>query len=382
MTGDLTRALALQPAWDPGLADIAPLEMMTGASAGFWAVGVDVLVPLVIALVYFARAIRLGTQAREARRLEGDADGPPAPGKELYRGVVEVKGGPAVVVTVEQNGREVSNKGNWTTIWEESSRKVEARPFVLVMAGGQRLRCEPDARTKLIDELDVTTRIAHAKRRRQARLTHGEKAVVRGRIVEDAGRGGARGYRDPGREPVLRPGPDGMMITASSLASPLLGAAAQRLKWASWFLLMAAIGGCVSAPYLWSSVVGHVETGTLVEVGTRREKVKNGYTTVGTIRYTVGGDGREHRDTVPATYASRWYERGAPLPVRVAPGEVHIGTEPGVKAIHVIMDTIALAIATLFASLAIASSAAWYERRPLVESRRGRLGDDADGSTD
>jgi len=362
------------PGWDPSLEAIAPLEYVGGTLAFLLGLGANFAVPIGAAAWLCLRGRRLDREADEAAVLEHGADAPLSEGKTIVRGVIEVEGGPAVCVTVHQDGRERTYKGKWQTGWKETRREAAVRPFVLVTADGTRLRCEPDERTHLVDDLDKTERLSLRTRVRRAELSNGERAIVRGAVVWSLGAGPSPGgYRGAPRELVMKPGPQGMAISTHGLVAPLREAARLQKTWAKVLLVMSLLAQLHLVRFYVSAVRGRVEPGTITETRSRRVKTKNGSKTVRSVdvRLASGRSFVEDIETKDAAHLGR----GRVVPVRVAPLSTTIGAHPSENLWFFLFPSFLLGGVGAIAVAFIVGSKPWYARA-VEESRSGRLADD------
>jgi hypothetical protein len=140
-----------------------------------------------IAILAVAWCVREVLEARraaaQAKRIE-QSTLPLFEGARFVAGNVELADGSnvAIRVTIDQQGAEHTSKNNRTHSWIEIERQIEAQPFYVRMADGERVRVEPPIDVMLVDKLDQMEWLATNWRRRRAELTPGERAVIEGRL--------------------------------------------------------------------------------------------------------------------------------------------------------------------------------------------------------
>jgi hypothetical protein len=130
-------------------------------------------------------------------------------GPAVVRGRVVLAEGEktAVRVEIDQIGTETrGSKGGYTHAWNESARRVIARPFLLELPSGEILPVTPNSDVLLVDRIDTVRRTADNLRTLSAELTPGEEVWAAGVLVEEPDpRGAFAGYRDvPKKRLVLR----------------------------------------------------------------------------------------------------------------------------------------------------------------------------------
>ena len=363
------------PAWDATLAGMEPHGHIGAAWVPVWAYGVNLALPLAIAVTLLVRSFRLRRRANAASVVERGADRPPAIGQEVVRGVVETEKDPAVRVTVLQAGSESKHKKSWSTQWRETKRTVEAHPFVLVTASGARIAVEPDTSVELVDDLDQIERLEYRLRAKRAELTRGEQAIVLGTVTTRIAPGRGMGYRDAGQELVMRPGPSGMSISTHGLEAPLRKAAALRSRWAVIMLVMMVGAQLAAIRWHLASWTGHVESAVVVRRWQRMVKTKKGFRWEYSVVYRLASDGREVENGAEADDYP-YLTEGRVIPVWVSPAMTTLGGGPTENGWFFFLPAVVLAGTLIGAIAAINNSKPWYERRALTDSRSGRLADD------
>lgn len=138
----------------------------------------------IFAIVWCVRqVIDARRAARQAKRLE-QSTLPIFEGARFVAGTVELAQGAttAIRVTIDQEGTETEYKKKGSHTWTEINRQVEAVPFYVRTASGERVRVEPPVDVMLVDNLDQMEWHAPTRRRRRAELTPEEGAVIEGRL--------------------------------------------------------------------------------------------------------------------------------------------------------------------------------------------------------
>lgn len=164
-----------------------------------------VLMALLYAGLLFILVVAI-RKAREWRREGGAADRAIDPnavlreGEGFVHGVVEFDEGMdyAVVVEVRQVGKEQrKRKGGHHHSWSEVERRTLTHPFWIKIANGERVRVEPGAEVKLVDQLDILVHDQLPRERfRIAELSAGETVVAKGLLTSKSSGASAENYRD------------------------------------------------------------------------------------------------------------------------------------------------------------------------------------------
>src|SRR5206468_7223794 len=100
----------------------------------------------------------------------------------------------------------------WSVTWTEMRRRVEVAPFYVVHASGERVRVEPDRKTKLAADLVVVERVDLKHRRRIARIAEGDEVWVTGVLGKEMDPKASGGYRG-GRAWIMRPRGGRMLVS-------------------------------------------------------------------------------------------------------------------------------------------------------------------------
>lgn len=222
--------------------------MWEPATGQFLVAGLDLA--FVGAIVVCLR--RMGQSRRALQRAKASirAGAPLAEGQRFVTGKVEfVAGAPsAVEVTVAQEGSEVPvGDGEVRHYWAEIDREIDARPFYVAHASGERVRVEvPDKEhVQLVDRLDQQEWTERNRRRLRAALSEGEDVFVEGRLERghDPEGGASAGYGDAAAGWVMRPQSDGWMYLS---AEPLTHRHELRLRALERVFLLLIVGWAVA----------------------------------------------------------------------------------------------------------------------------------------
>jgi hypothetical protein len=325
-------------------------------------------------------------RAAEATALEESAKRPLRPGPATIAGRVlgdgddEARGPAFITIEIEQRGREWQGKHGWYHEWKETSRRVDARPFYVLRPNGERVRVEPDRNVFLVDLLDGTERLEHARRRRLATLRPGEKVSVTGVLVRgfDPQQGG---YRDAGPALVLRPPPRGRMLVSTE---PLAERHQRRAR--AYRGLAIAIGVILVVLHglLFANVHLQRLGGKRVEANIERatserywvSRKRGGYWAWRYHLFARTDEGQVLTDQVSdALYTAVQKNVGPPLRATfvVGPfGLVQYGTRPVIGDWKVVLFAITMGL-FFVVYLIVVSQRPWYEERKVKESNRGRL---------
>lgn len=124
---------------------------------------------------------------------------------------------PVMTVEIDEALRcTVSSNGFHTHLWDETDRRVSARPFTLITPAGERILIDAGASTHFVVPLAPPTDHAEGSRTRKAVLAHGDEVHVVGVASRPPPPGAA--YRSPDAAPVdviIRPPPRRRLIIAA-----------------------------------------------------------------------------------------------------------------------------------------------------------------------
>lgn len=357
----------------------APFDRMAPQTSAFVA---DILCGAFLAVwiaVLVIRALRELSRGRDAlanlaTRLR--------PGVITVRGRARLEPGAEaspVSLSIHQVGEQKRGRDGTYVVWREVRRETRARPFYLALPGGDRLRVEPQAeRLRFVDELAVSARAPGANERtRSVSVDPGQEVYVRGEVQRAVDPHGERqGYRDGGAPSlVMRPGPDGMLVSSLPVDRPHRRQAAFDLTFAGLGLVLAAV----------FQLLIFDEYRALRSRGAPTQAVVTGlsqYTThhKGNARrhYVISAqldDGTTLRDDVSR---EAWIaaSRSTVIPFTVARGgrvaQVGVG-EVGLYRPHAFAAFFSvLTLAAIYFG-ASATRRSWFDRRQLVETEPGTL---------
>lgn len=364
-----------------------------GAMPGFPSLVAVVLTSLVLAgLAIYARTMarRQRYRAWVAERTIAKPDDPLTVGYAVLSGTVELEGEePAITVSIEQQGVETKNKHGWSTTWSETQRSVDARPFYLALATGERVRVEPDPDVMLVDDLDVVERRGADRIVRAAKLTAGEHATVSGQLTRGFNpRAQHTGYRQAEGGFLLVPAPgERMMVSAEPLADRYVRRATAHRTFSLVFAVAFAVAtGLLYGTFHLHAVTGRAAQGERATASEHFYNTKNGRRVAYKVAYTARDGDRTIHEDEEVTYPLYVYVRDAQtigaeprIPVSVAwGGNTRIaGSRTPTVAIWrvgvVVGGTFLLAFIYW---LRISSTLRWYDKPRVVHAQKGRLADE------
>jgi hypothetical protein len=341
----------------------------------------DGAVPAAFALVALASWVSHLVLAMRARAVE-QSKGAQAQGRAVIRGVVELaQGAPgAVRVEVEQYGAEFLSKGRWAHKWFETGRRTLAHPFYVREESGRRVRVEPGADVKIIDDLDEVTYGASGVRTRAAAISPGEEAYVWGELGTGADPEQEAGYRESRPAPVLRSPRSGVMLIASQ--PPAARFRATAFVHGMWFLGFVALLGVLQLFTLYQTirlVAGETAVGTIVQKRsfTKVKRQQRIWHYEVTTRTPTGVSFVQEVDSVD-------FERvreGSSVALVFVPGHSGyelLGDRPTVPSDLPIGALLLLGSTAAGYVLHRRSLRPWYERKTVEERNAGRLREGAE----
>jgi hypothetical protein len=330
----------------------------------------------------------LAARAVHRRRARAAADSARDPKRALTLGDTVISGkvaldteGDAVVVAIEQQGREWQHKGSWHHSWKETRRTVTVQPFYVVRPSGERVRVEPDQRVFLVDRLDGVKANGTTERVRTATLRAGEPVHIVGTLVRgfDPQQGG---YRDSGPALVLRPPRSGRMLISTE---PLDARFAKRARLHQGLAIAAFFALAVTHGVLFLRHHMLVAFGSTIdaEISDSRSwrvwhkpRRSSGYWV---YHYEItANDARLGKlvDEVSSGFymdVQRGSATRAPFVIAGTSYQVGAASESGTRL--GLFTTFALGFALVCCIIA-ASTLPWYEKKRIVESSGGRLSPD------
>jgi hypothetical protein len=342
------------------------------------------------------------TRARAAKVAETEADKRAlAPGYAIVHGEVETDDDqPAVTVRIHQFGREYNGKGGMRHRWTEFERQVDARPFFLRLASGEKVKVLPGDNVFLVDVLSSDPRPKRAwssfqvapkplgvpfapQRVRVAELSAKDSAYACGRLAPPtpavAYRGGEENY-------TLHPPAGGKMLIS---AEPLEKRYASRARFhGGWAIALAAAllfaNGVLFRAYWMELVWGRNVVANVTQTRTWTTHDKHGpvqHYALNAIANVDGNDAPLASSTNYGFYAFVKAERAAGRPVEVpfivVPFQVttaDLGTRPTLNLFTCIFSLFFL-IAVVVGYLAHARhTRPWYDRKKVIDIGPGPLG--------
>jgi hypothetical protein len=319
------------------------------------------------------RAARLARQAAE----QGARGAPPAEGPAVIFGAVQMARDEAVAMRVEidQEGSEAESSGSYSFAWKEVDRRIEMRPFYVVLASGERVRVEPDKDAFLVDAMDGMILVHETARTRYAELSPGEEIYAVGEL---------RRAHDPELSPTgYRSGKDGWVLRAPPGGDLLLSsealdqrfrrrARAARVTAATAAALALAVAS-LCAPYFARAAGGEVVEATVVDRELHTGEDSKSYSLI-----VEASGGR-----ISLSADERAYDRAASLPMRVPvrfvkawPWASTLGRENGLHIGGVLGGVAAVILMLILRAHFRAKSSAWYEGK-LVDKGSGKLSENA-----
>jgi hypothetical protein len=370
------------------------MELEADGLGGAWAVVAAFLaaVPLAAASVLAAlHAWRFLRLARAAERVGKNDVAPPVlrDGRAVLSGTVEPLEGdePPVRLEVAFRARNYTVKSKPQHEWKEVSRRLVARPFALVLPGGERVRVEPAGAVALSDTLAWVAGEGPMARFGVATVRGGERVSIGGHLARenDPGSPGG-GYRAGGKGWLLRATPDAPLAVASAESAPLVASYGRGLRVvaivcaAVWALL----NGVWLAPFYFTSAFGEPVTARIERLdafpyrATKRAPLQYAYTVYAS--YERPGGGRVSLSGAVDPWTGRVPPAravGAPVKFRVVPWfpVLHqIGSRPYVPVriwmagpfiITILLPLIVLAV--------VHQHRPWFLKRELSYSGTGHV---------
>ncbi len=160
--------------------------------------GFGVLGPLALVAVAAQRAVAFHRRAAQARAAH-DTEQALAEGEAIVSGTVEYDAEQpgAIEIEITEEGTEHHAPAGTIHSWTEVDRRVQVRPFYLRRAEGERIRVEPNERTRLVDEIDGCRLVGANQRICTVKLSPGERVLATGVLRRTADPSApVAGYRD------------------------------------------------------------------------------------------------------------------------------------------------------------------------------------------
>ncbi|MBK9265682.1 MAG: hypothetical protein IPM54_38570 [Polyangiaceae bacterium] len=339
----------------------------------------------ILAVVWCIRQVREARRAaRQAKRLE-QSSLPLHEGSRFVAGHVELAEGAktAIRVTITQEGAEHEVKNGHRHTWTEVHREVEAVPFYVRAANGERVRVEPPVDVMLVDKLDQMEWTSAASRRRRAELTPGERAIIEGRLErgpdpETKGAGGSyRAAVSMGwiMKPTKR---KGMYVSAESL-SLRHELRAKAFVWTTIFVSLLGIVATSSVvPYRARLIRGKTVVADYIGKGTYETRDSKGRTRIHRTAIVNYSDDEQHNqirrfevdsddyDALPLGRGKIWLRQ-----VGAHPWATALGKNSSVASWQIALAATALGLG-IYWIIRTHRHRRWYEG-PLIEDGDGTL---------
>lgn len=357
----------------------APFDRMAPHTSAFVA---DILCGALLAVWVVALVIRALRELGRGRDAVANLATRLRPGVITVRGRAQLEPGAEsspVSLSIHQVGEQKRSREGSYVVWREVRRETRARPFYLALPGGDRLRVEPQAeRLRFVDELTVSQRAPGANERsRTVSVDPGQEVFVRGEVQRAVDPHGERqGYRDvSARSLVMRPGPEGLLISSLPVDRPHRRRAAFDLTFAALGLVIASV----------CQLLVFDEYRALRSRGTPVQAVVTGLSQYTTHRKASAqrhfvilaqlDDGTSLRDEVSRA-AWTAASRSITVPFTIARGgraaQVGVG-EVGIYQQHAVAAIFSITVLFVMYFGLASNRRSWFERRRLVETEPGTL---------
>jgi hypothetical protein len=347
-----------------------------------------------------ARAAKVAETVAEKREL--------APGYAIVHGQVETGDAlPAVSVRIRQAGREYTVKNEPRHVWTEISREVDARPFSLLLASGERVKVLPGENVLLVDLLGIgpivierteslpglnagtkaTQMLTTPVRTRTAELTSRDFAYACGRLVPPSS---AVAYRTTEEGFTLHPPSRGkMLLSAEPLEERFQRRARFHVRWvmgcvAAVLFTNVVVFGSYWLGFFWGRPVAAKTTNARTWTTSGKSGKVQHYGVDATVTLDgVGFDVTSETSREFYIVADTARARGAsvPIPFVVMPlGRApRIGTEVTVSSGALAFSLALLSLVALVYFAHVQGTQPWYERKKLIDLEKGPLGAPARG---
>ena len=282
---------------------------------GVFGVGSGALLLAVLLKVAHLRwRARAAPRAILIRSAAGTAQNAPLPdGPTILAGTVEADDlpGPVIARKIEQKGS-IGYKGVGH-VWQEVSRTLTARPFLLVCDSGERLLVTPGENVLLPFPFDTIDRVEKHKRYCTAAISPGQRVYVEGviqreRSTIDSGDGG---YRDaPSGDPapaVLHGNP--LLISTRPLEEHYETDARLYKRTAKWLALAFVLTHCAFGEYHLLQIAGTTVTAVVTNYS-QRSSPRTAWSRGSSSRVIEA----RYVDAIGATYT---FEAGVASPVQI-----------------------------------------------------------------
>jgi hypothetical protein len=357
---------------------VASGHLGAGSSLFFAATGLLAFAGLVgHALLNASRNRRMAAVAGAAFQ----PDTPPAPGRAVLHGRVDLAQGARRAVRIEvcQEGEEQENSGVWTHTWKETSRRVIVEPFYVVDAAGRRTRVEPRDDVLLVDAMDGKSG-GTRQRVLSAEVVSGEQVWASGELVKAPDpEGVASGYRAVPTTLVLRAAPgERMLLSSEPLGARFEVKARFHARSALLLGLVAVITcGVCFGPYLARLVAGATQPAQITRLEPYMYETEDRSEQRYRVRVAIPGEPAGLEDDVPQAMFAGLHV-GQSIPVRRVRGAPRLTTLGPAATVDGGLVMVAFLLAWLPAAVLygyrIRRSLTWYETS-LKQKGKGKLAD-------
>ncbi|MBK8251985.1 MAG: hypothetical protein IPK82_04885 [Polyangiaceae bacterium] len=303
-------------------------------------------------------------------------------GPVLLKGRVETEdGASAIVLEIDQVGREWQNKNNWSHEWKEKHRTVDVRPFKLRLPSGEVVQVIADDRVRIVDSLE-TASYKDSYRKRRAAIDNKETVWISGELSHEGQTGGKTGaYRAGPANWILRsPRTSRMEIASGSLN-------AQFEYWSRFYRLASLIlmglgtlfATVIVGPFLALTLFGQTEMTPILRTSTYTTTNKGKTYHHYVIHGQLGEKGRlaQVSDEVdPYLYNLATDKTVTKVPFVYVPTAtwIHeVGTRPHLSLWRLIVGLFAGIMTFGFFWGLRKTAMPWYEQVQVTERGNGRL---------
>jgi len=292
---------------------------------------------------------------------------------------------PLIELEIEQIGTQHQSKSGSYVRWEETSRSLKERPFLIRTDNGDRVRVEPGGRIDLVDRLEAAQRgPGKVRRLRRARIEAGDRLWIRGELHRVGGGIDEGPYRGggPTSAHVLRPpGRGALFVSSEPVEAQGLSDARFHGRYALLYVLLLALAQLV----LFSDFRALHTHGVAGEASivsrrswTTRSKNRVTHHYAFTLRY-LDEHGVEHqREEETNSRAYIFTRADAKVPITylsTSPSTMQIGRaeEVGTTTGRIAIAAVLLSLLAIGHTMIGLSRRPWWRKKTLVETEQGVL---------